>query len=108
MAPRAYWSGNVRISLVTLPVRVYTATESANQLTLHKIHRPTGERVRYPDVLPDHGPVDNEDIVKASEFETGRSGTLVPEEIDDLRIKHKKTVGIIRYVEQPNTTPIST
>lgn len=106
MAPRAYWSGNVRISLVTLPVRLYTATESTNQLTLHKIHRPTGERVRYQNVVPDHGPVENEDIVKGYEYEKGRYITLEPEEIENLRIELKKTMEIIQFVETHEIDPI--
>src|SRR3546814_11893021 len=72
LAPRAYWTGHLRLSLVSLPVRLYTATSGTHRLALHQIHRETGERVRQQLVVPDHGPVERDEIAKGYEYERGR------------------------------------
>ena len=63
MAPRAYWRGYLRLSLVTFPVQLHSALDSQGDVRLHQIHKPSGERVRYEKVVPGLGPVESEDIV---------------------------------------------
>ena len=57
MPARPYWKGFMRLSLVTFPVQLYSAIETNEKVTLHQIHKPTGERVRYQKIVPDLGPV---------------------------------------------------
>lgn len=106
MAPRAYWSGHLRLSLVSLPVRLYPAISSGSKLTLHKIHQPTGERVRYQNVVPDHGPVPSEEIVRGYEFERGRYVTLEPEEVDAIKVESKKTFELVQFVDSHEIDPL--
>ena len=46
MAPRAYWTGHLRLSLVNIPVKLYPATTSERRIELHQIH--AAERQAYP------------------------------------------------------------
>jgi len=46
MAPRAFWTGHLRLSLVNIPVKLYTATSSERRIELHQIHEPSGKRIR--------------------------------------------------------------
>jgi DNA end-binding protein Ku len=100
MAMRAYWSGNLRLSLVTVPVRLYAATEAGAKLTLHKIHEPTGERVRYQNVVPDHGPVEADEIVKGYEYDKNRYVKIDPDELDKIKLESKKTIDVVQFVER--------
>jgi len=106
MAPRAYWTGHLRLSLVSLPVRLYSATSGAHRIALHQIHRETGERVRQQLIVPDHGPVERDEITKGYEYERGRYVMLEPEEIDDIKIESKKTIEVVQFVDYDEIDPI--
>ena len=98
MAARPYWSGNLRMSLVTLPVSVYSAVNRAQAVPLHEINRKTGERVHRLNVTEDGEEVEREDIIKGYEVEKGQYVLIEPEEIDELKIKSSKTLDIAQFV----------
>ncbi len=56
MAARAYWQGQIRLALVSIPVEIYTATRSGAQIAFHQIHQPSGKRVKYEKTVPGIGP----------------------------------------------------
>lgn len=97
MALRPYWSGNIRLSLVSLPVNVYAALSRSRQIPLHEIYRKTGQRVHHQNVVDDE-PVDRDDIIKGYEVEKGEYVLLEPDEIKDLKIPSKKTLEITEFV----------
>lgn len=99
MAPRPYWSGHVRLSLVAFPVRLYPAIESKSQVTLHQYHKPTGERIRYQKIVPELGPVDSDEIVKGYEYEKGSFVELEEGELDQLKLESTKTIDLVQFVE---------
>src|SRR6478672_2011515 len=99
MAPRAFWTGNLRLSLVTIPVRLYPATSSERKIELHQIHEPTGKRIRYQKVAPGVGPVESEEIIKGYEYEKGKYVLLDQKEIDELKLESKQTIELVRFVE---------
>lgn len=97
MALRPYWSGQIRLSLVSLPVNVYTALNRSRQIAMHQIYRPTGQRVHHQNVV-DGEPVDREDIVKGYEVEKGEYVLLEPDEIAALKIPSRETLEIVQFV----------
>lgn len=97
MAPRPYWSGQIRLSLVSLSVSIYSALNRAQQIAFHEIYRPTHQRVRHQNVV-DGEPVEREDIVKGYEVEKGEYVIVEPEEIKDLKIPSKQTLEIVEFV----------
>jgi DNA end-binding protein Ku len=99
MAPRAFWTGNLRLSLVNIPVRLYPATNTERKIELHQIHEPSGKRIRYQKVAPGVGPVENEDITKGYEYEKGKYILLDQKEIDELKLESKQTIELVRFVE---------
>lgn len=99
MPPRPYWSGQLRVSLVSFPVQLFSATTSEHQIQLNQIHRPSGERIRYEKVVPEIGPVDDTDIVKGYEHSKGAHVLLRQEEIDDLKLESKKVIDLVRFVD---------
>lgn len=58
MAARAYWSGRIRLALVSIPVDIVAATKSSSRISFNQIHKPSGKRIHYDKVVPGIGPVD--------------------------------------------------
>lgn len=99
MAARAYWQGQIRLALVSIPVEIYAATRSGAQIAFHQIHEPSGKRVRYEKVVPGLGPVKPEDIVKGFEVSKGDYVLLEPEEIEAVKLESKKTLELTQFVD---------
>jgi len=99
MAPRAYWSGNIRLSLVSIPVDIVPATKPAAKIAFHQVHKPSGSRIKYQKVVPGIGEVDNEDIVKGYEVEKGKYVLLTDEEINEVKLEAKKTIDLVQFVD---------
>ena len=100
MAPRAFWTGHLRLSLVTIPVRLYTAASSERRIELHQIHEPSGQRIRYQKIAPGVGPVENEEITKGYEYEKGKYVLVDPKEVDELKLESKQTIDMVRFVDE--------
>jgi DNA end-binding protein Ku len=105
MALRPYWSGQIRLSLVSLPVNIYAALSRSRQIPLHEIYRPTGQRVRHQNVV-DNEPVERDDIVKGYEVEKGEYVIIEPEEIKELKIPSKEVLEIVQFVNADTIDPI--
>lgn len=98
MAARAFWQGQLRLALVSIPVEVYPATRSGAAISFHQIHEPSGKRIRYEKVAPGVGPVDREEIVKGYEVSRGNYVLLDDEEIESVRIESRKTLELVQFV----------
>ena len=99
MAARAYWQGQIRLALVSIPVEIYAATKSGAQIAFHQIHEPSGKRVRYEKTVPGLGPVKPEDIVKGYEVTKGDYVLLQPDEIEAVKLESKKTLELTQFVD---------
>ncbi|MGK6354023.1 Ku protein [Sphingomonas sp. DT-207] len=99
MAARAYWQGQIRLALVSIPVEIYSATKSGAQISFHQIHEPSGKRIKYEKVAPGVGPVDVEEIVKGFEYEKGHYVLLEQDEIDAVKLESKKTLELTQFVD---------
>ena len=99
VAARPYWTGTLKLSLVTIPVRLYTATSERERIRFHQIHEPSGERVRQQLVVPGIGPVERDDIVKGYEYEKGRYVTVDPEDLKKLKLETTETIDITEFVD---------
>ena len=99
MPARAYWQGQIRLALVSIPVQVFSATKSAAKISFNQIHAPSGKRIRYEKVAPGVGVVDPSDIVKGYEVEKGKYVLLTEDEINDVKIEAKRTIDLIQFVD---------
>lgn len=106
MAARAIWQGHLRLSLVSLPVQLYSATDSSGTIPLNQIHAPSGERIRYQKIAPGVGPVDADDIIRGFQVEKGRYVLLEDEELESLKIEAKKTIELVQFVDQGDISPL--
>ncbi len=99
MAPRPVWQGHLRLSLVTCPVALYSATQPGADVSFHMINPDTGNRIRMIATDPEAGPVERSHLVKGYEFEKNQHVILTDEEIDSVRIESTRTIDIDRFVE---------
>jgi DNA end-binding protein Ku len=105
MASRAVWKGQLRLSLVSIPVEIHSATKPSGRVKFRQIHEPTGKRVRYEKTVPGVGPVDRDEIVKG--YESGDEYVLLdPEEIDEIRLETKKTLELVQFVGACEIAPL--
>ena len=99
MAARPTWQGHLRLSLVTCPVALYTATNAAGDVHFNLINPKTNNRIRMITTDPDTGPVERSTLVKGYEVEKGQYVTLTDEEIRSVRLDTTKTIDIERFVD---------
>jgi DNA end-binding protein Ku len=99
MAARAYWQGQIRLALVSIPVEVYSATKSGASIAFHQIHEPSGKRINYEKVVQGIGPVDRDEIVKGYEISKGNYVLLDEDEIEAVKIESRKTLDLVQFVD---------
>lgn len=100
MAPRPYWTGAIRLSLVVLPVQIFSALNRAGEVGFHQIHKPTGKRVRHQNVVPGVGPVEREDIVKGYEYAKDQYVLLEPDELKGLKLESADSFAVVQFVDR--------
>jgi DNA end-binding protein Ku len=106
MAPRPIWSGTVSFGLVSIPVRMLTAT-SSRELRFHFVDRNDLEPIGYDKVRKDTGEhVDPDDVVRAFELEDGRRVPIEPEDLDRLDVELTHSVDICDFVCLDEIDPI--
>src|SRR3546814_16123042 len=89
MDARAYWKGQIRLALVSIPVEIFTATKSGVTVAFNQIHETTGKRIKYEKVVPGVGPGGPEDIVKGFQYVKGHSGIQDDDEIEGTKLESK-------------------
>jgi DNA end-binding protein Ku len=99
MAPRAYWKGYLRLSLVSCPIALFPATSEREKVHFHQINRKTGNRIRYHKV--DEGTskeVPAEQIVKAYDVGKGQYIEITDEELEAIALESTRTIEIDEFV----------
>jgi DNA end-binding protein Ku len=99
MAPRAYWKGFLRLSLVSCPIQLFPATSEREKVSFNQINRETGNRIRYRKVDEDTGEeVSQEDIVKGYQVDKGQYVEVSEDELDTISIDSTRTIEIDEFV----------
>lgn len=99
MAPRAYWKGYLKLSLVSCPIALFPATSEREKIRFHQLHKQTGNRINYKKVDAETGrEVEADDIVKGFEVSKGEYIELEPEELDAIALESKRTIEIDEFV----------
>lgn len=106
MAARAYWQGQIRLALVSIPVEIYTATKSGAKISFNQIHEPSGKRISYEKTVPGIGPVDRDDIIRGYEISKGEYVLLEDEEIEAVKLESKRTLELVQFVDFCEIDPL--
>jgi len=99
VAPRAYWKGYLKLSLVSCPILLFPATSGREKISFHQLNRNTGNRIRYRKVDAETGDeVEAADIIKGYEVDKGQYIELEPEELEAIALDSKRTIEIDKFV----------
>jgi DNA end-binding protein Ku len=99
VAPRAYWKGYLKLSLVSCPIALFPATSEREKISFHQLHKQTGNRIKYKKVDAETGrEVEADDIVKGYEVSKGEYIELEPEELDAIALESKRVIEIETFV----------
>ena len=106
MAMRSIWRGAISFGLVSVPVRMFTATES-KELRFHFLHKDDLAPIGYDKVRKDTGEhVDPDEIIRGFEIEKGRYVPLEDEDLDRLDIELTRAIDICDFVDLDEIDPI--
>jgi DNA end-binding protein Ku len=99
MAPRAYWKGYLKLSLVSCPIALYPATSEREKISFNQLNKETGNRIRYRKVDAETGDdVEQSNIIKGYEVAKNQYIELQPEELEAVAIESKRTIDIDEFV----------
>jgi DNA end-binding protein Ku len=106
MAPRSIWRGAISFGMVSVPVRMFTATES-KELRFHFLHKDDLTPIGYDKVRKDTGEhVDPEEIVRGFEVSKGQYVPLEDEDLDRLDVELTKAIDIFDFVDLDEIDPV--
>ena len=103
MALPSLWSGNLRPSLVLIPVRLVPAVSTEEAISFRQIHEPSGTPIRQVKGVRDGDTfteVPDEEIVKGYEYAKGSHVLIDPKEIDELKLEAKHTIDMKQFVDE--------
>src|SRR5687768_12753391 len=94
MAVRSSWKGYLKFSLVSVPIKGYSATTAAGSVPLHQLHDKCHRRIKHVKTCPVHGQVSKDEIVSGYEYADGQYVILEPEELGQLRSAGDRAVSV--------------
>lgn len=100
MAARPTWQGHLKLSLVTCPVALYTATTSSEKVSFHLINPDTNNRIRMVATDPDTGPVERSDLVKGFEVTKDEYVLFDDADFDKVKLEATRTIDIGQFVDE--------
>ena len=103
---RSMWKGSISFGLVTIPVKLYTATEQKD-ITFRQVHREDGGRIRFRRVCSlDGEEVPYEDIAKGFELPSGEIVVLTDDDMADLPLPTLRSIEVLYFAPETDIDPI--
>jgi DNA end-binding protein Ku len=96
----------LKISLVTVPVRAYTAISSAEKITFNQLHKTCHQRIKQKLVCPVHGEVERAELVKGYEYATDQFVVLDETDLEGVRLETTGTIELVQFVRPDELDPM--
>ena len=107
MAARPTWKGYIKVSLVTIPVRVYPATESSATISFNQLHAACQTKIQQKKWCPKcEVELTQADIVKGYEFEKGRWVVVEDEDIAKVKTESTKVIDLMQFTDETSIDPM--
>jgi DNA end-binding protein Ku len=107
MAARPTWKGFLKVSLVTIPVRVYPATESSATIAFNQLHEECQTRIQQKKWCPHcEREVTSAEVVKGYEFEKGRWVVVPEEDIAKVKTESTKVINLVQFADDDEIDPM--
>ena len=100
MAARPTWQGHLKLSLVTCPVALYTATSASSHVSFHLINPETHNRIRMVPTDPDTGPIERSELVKGYEVSKDEYVLFDDEDFEKVKLESTRTIDIGQFVDE--------
>ena len=100
MAPRASWTGHLRLSLVSCPVKLFPATSASERISFNQLHKDTHNRINMKPVDPELGLVERSDLVRGYEYEDKQYIIIEDSDLEAVRIESSHTMNIEAFVDK--------
>ena len=97
--PRAMWRGAIQFGLVTVPVKLYLATETRGGLSFNLLHKPDMERINMKVHCPVHGEISRSETVRGYEYAKGQYVVIEESDFDAVPLKTVRAIEIEQFVE---------
>ena len=103
---RSIWKGHIRFSLVTIPIQLFSAVETKNNVSFRQIHKADNGRVGYNKVCREcDTTLSKNDIVKGYEYEDGQYVVFTEEELDGIRLDSTRAIDITAFIDLTEVHP---
>jgi DNA end-binding protein Ku len=97
---KAIWKGHIRFSLVTIPIRIYNAVDTAQTVSFNQLHKECSGRIGYDKRCKKcNKTVTNDDIVKGYEYEPDQYVVFEKDDVDKVKLKSTKVIEIDGFVD---------
>ncbi|HLG57622.1 MAG TPA: Ku protein [Vicinamibacterales bacterium] len=107
MPPRPTWKGYLKVSLVTIPIKVFPATESAATLSFNQLHAECQTRIQQKRWCPHcEREVSNAELAKGYEFEKGRYVVVEEEDLQKVRVESTRVIDLSQFTDESAIDPI--
>jgi len=107
MAARATWKGHLKVSLVTIPIRVFPATDSAATVSFNQLHEVCQTRIQQKKWCPHcEREIANNEIVKGYEFAKGRYVVVTEEDLSKVRPESTRVINLEQFTTVDQIDPI--
>ncbi|MGI8929285.1 MAG: Ku protein [Candidatus Limnocylindrales bacterium] len=97
--PRSMWRGAIQFGLVTVPVKLYLATEARGGLSFNLLHRDCGERIQMKVHCPIHGEIPRSDTVRGFEYSKGQYVLIDEADFESVPLKTVRSIEIELFVD---------
>lgn len=99
MASRPTWKGYLKLSLVSVPVKAFTVTDSSkSDITLNQLHSECHRRIQYKKTCPEHGEVPNDEIISGYQIGEDQYVPIDKEELSAIRSKSDQAIEITTFI----------
>src|SRR5689334_16715576 len=99
MAARSSWDGYLKLSLISVPVRAFSAqARGKGEVHFNRIHKGCGERIRYEKVCPVHGEVTNDEVVSGYPYEKNEYVEVDPNELKKVKAENDQSLNIDAFI----------
>ena len=107
MPPRPTWKGYLKVSLVTIPIKVFPATESAASISFNQLHAECQTRIQQKRWCPHcEREVANTELAKGYEFEKGRYVIVSEEDLQKVRVESTRVIDLAQFTDDTAIDPI--
>jgi DNA end-binding protein Ku len=103
---RSMWTGQLRLSLVSIPVQLVSAVKTGARLSFHQIDEKSHKRIRYEKTAPGIGKVESANIVKGFEITKGNYVLVTEADIESVKLEAKRTIDLVQFVDHCEIDPI--